>query len=141
MVLISIHAMGAAILKTPEIELSQPEAHSLASASAQVLRHYPAVVLPAQTVDWIALMSVIGMAYGPRLVAIRQNRMNRQAPPAPVDLGNFNDLRAAAPKEAAARPVVTPIRPMQPAPGPVPSGMQSVDIPGMPGVRILRPVS
>jgi len=131
--------MGAAILKTPELELSQPEAHSIASASAQVLRHYPAVVLPAQTVDWIALLSVIGMAYGPRLVAIRQNRLNRQAPQQPIDLGNFNDLRATAQKAPAATSTVSPIRPQTPAPAPVPTGMQSVDIPGMPGVRILRP--
>jgi hypothetical protein len=136
--------MGAAMTGTAELNLSQPEARMLAQSTADVLRHYPSVKMPAQTIDWISLASALGMVYGPRLVAIRNNRRGKNAP---QDLGSLNDIRAAAPpKQQTAQtapkadaPII--LHPAPPAPTAPPNGQVRVtDIPGLPGVTILRPV-
>lgn len=80
--LLSIHTMGAAALKTPELALTEGEAQSMASAVANVARHYPTQIDP-RVLDWSNLIMCLGMAYGPRLYNIRerqeQERRQRRA--------------------------------------------------------------
>ena len=121
--------MGSALLRAPELALEQTEAHMLAEGAANVMRHYPSVVMPAQMVDWTNLVFVLGAVYGPRFMVMRQKRI------APTP--SLNDIRAAAgnpPKEPTA--TVTPIRPQTQAPN-GPHVMS--EIPGLPGVSIMRP--
>lgn len=125
--------MGAAMLSAPELAIEQSEANMLAQATADVARHYPSVKTPIEITDWIGLITVCGMVYGPRLVAIRNNRRNaRTAAP------SFNVVREATRTEPI-KPA--PVHPVASAPHADPEKRTGrvVDIPGMPGVRILRP--
>lgn len=128
--------MGAALLRTPELMLDQPEANMLAQNTANVLRHYPSVQMPAQMVDWVALMMAAGTIYGPRMIAIRNNRMAaRRAPPQDEIRA---DTRATATVNTAPSPAPQTVHAPTRSNGAEPLVSVS-DIPGLPGVRILRP--
>lgn len=116
--------MGAFLLKTPELDLDPEEAKKLAEGTANVLRHYPSVTMPAQALDWIGLATCIGMVYGPRLVAIRMRNRSGRAAPVMRDVN--------APRENVATVTPSPAAPS--------NDDNMIDVPGMPGVRILRPV-
>lgn len=68
--LMGIHAMGASILKTPEIALEKPEATQLGKSLQDLAAAYDHVVNP-KTAAWIQLCIVTGAIYGPRVAAIR----------------------------------------------------------------------
>jgi hypothetical protein len=104
--LFSIHAMGAAILKTPELAIQPAEAKALATAVAGVSRHYD-VAIAAKTMDWINLFTALGMVYGPRLIVIS---------------GKARDKRPQRP---------APQRAEQSQPAPETSATQGFDIPGV----------
>lgn len=134
--LLGVHQMGAALLKTSELELDPAEAKSLAQASANVLRHYPSVQMPAQMIDWVALAMALGTVYAPRVIAIRNNRIAAKRVPSldEIRAANGNPVKENV-GSVAASTAVSPT----PAPrGPAPAGMVQTEIPGMPGVRILR---
>lgn len=65
--------MLAAITKTSELALDNDEAKQLATASANVAKHYNMLIDP-KTADWANLIMVMGMVYGTRLMAIRMRR-------------------------------------------------------------------
>ena len=69
-ILLSLHAMGAVLLKTPELELTEEEAGKLAAAVAHVNELYGGVVLPEKAAAWINLIMVAGTIYGPRIIVI-----------------------------------------------------------------------
>jgi hypothetical protein len=73
-ILYSLHAMGAAMLKTPELELTPDEAERLGKAVNRVNREYGNIVMPPKTAATINLLIVAGGIYGPRLIAIRNNK-------------------------------------------------------------------
>lgn len=81
--LYSVHMMGATMLKTPEIELTQGESQQMATAIANVAKHYPTTVIDPKIVDWGNLIMCLGMAYGPRVYMIRervqQERQDKRA--------------------------------------------------------------
>ena len=65
--LIGIHTMGAAALKSPHWELSQSEANELAKAAANVQAQYD-IALDAKTEAWLGLATVAGAMYAPRVM-------------------------------------------------------------------------
>lgn len=79
-VLLSIHGMMAAALKTPELALEKDEAQAMATAIAEVSRHYPMTIDP-KTMAWINLASCASMVYGPRLymISTRKNGEKEKA--------------------------------------------------------------
>lgn len=68
--LIGIHQMGAAMLKTPELEISKDEAKQLSDAVQAVAKEYNHVINP-KTAAWIQLCVACGAVYGARIVAVR----------------------------------------------------------------------
>jgi hypothetical protein len=78
-ILVSLHFMGAAILKTPELQLSEDEGKKLGAAIARVNAEYGNIILPPKTAAWINLMMVGGAIYGPRAIAIRNNGRKRKS--------------------------------------------------------------
>jgi len=91
----------AATLSHPELILSQEECDQLALATTNVARHYVDTRRHEKTIDWGHLIIALGMIYGPRLVAIRNNAPARLRVVVPIKSGN------------------------------VPDGMEEIDIPGV----------
>lgn len=94
--LFSTHFMLGAILKSPEIVLSEDEAKKMAEASANVMKHYD-VRASAKVVDWTNLIICLGMIYGPRAVAYAARVKKEKAEKAaaqPDMFGNVHPLRA-----------------------------------------------
>lgn len=77
--LFSLHAMAAAYLRIPELELEKTEAERLSAAAARVLAHYP-VTLAAESIDIVNLVMACGMIYGSRVMAIRVRKSRAGAP-------------------------------------------------------------
>lgn len=65
--LVGIHAGIAMLTKNPVWEMPASEAEGIAKATANVARHYPKLASHEKLIDWIMLIQVVGMAYGPRL--------------------------------------------------------------------------
>jgi hypothetical protein len=77
-VLVSTHFMLAAALRVPELQLSQTEGAAMANAIANVARHYPVIAATQQTLDWIALISVLIVTYGTRMAAYKARQTKQQ---------------------------------------------------------------
>lgn len=100
-ILFSIHAVAAAITKTPELELDESESKKLAKSIEGVTDQYK-LTLDPKVAAYIDLVSTVGMIYGPRAVSIYVRRKAERAKL--VQQNNTGN--------------VTPIRPehVQPAP-------------------------
>ena len=72
--LLSVHFMGARLLKIPELELSEDEGKKLASAVNRVAEMYDVTVIPEKTLAWINLATIAGTIYGPRVIAASINK-------------------------------------------------------------------
>lgn len=68
--LLSLHLMGAAVLKSPELILSDEEAERLGAAIARVNEVYDGIVIPEKQMAWINLGIAACTIYGPRAIAI-----------------------------------------------------------------------
>lgn len=68
-ILLSMHQIMAAAIKTPELVLDEKEAKAMADAIAEVARYYPMTIDP-KTLAWINLASCSAMIYGPRIYLI-----------------------------------------------------------------------
>jgi hypothetical protein len=83
-ILLSLHMMGATLLKTPELELTEDEAAKLASAVARVNELCGGMVLPEKAAAWIQLIMVAGTIYGPRIIVIqakgKQKKVEQEKP-------------------------------------------------------------
>lgn len=79
-ILMSLHLMGAAFLKVPELELDQDEAKRLSDAVNRVQSEYNMPILDPKTLAWINLAMVAGGVYGPRFAAhsIRKKKEKAQ---------------------------------------------------------------
>lgn len=76
--LFSVHTLLATAIKTPGVALEQSEADQLASAIANVSRHYN-FGASQKTLDWGNLMIALGVIYAPRVMMIRmRNKMEVQ---------------------------------------------------------------
>lgn len=76
--LLSVHLMGAALLKLPELAIDPTEAEKLASAIREVLKHYP-ISLDPKRVAWIELGTMAAMIYGTRGIAVYQRSKRKPA--------------------------------------------------------------
>jgi hypothetical protein len=113
--LLSLHAMGAMIASTPELEIDEKEAAHLAACSSEVLKHY-AVVVSEKTAAWLDFLMCCGGLYGVRIATVH-NRKKKERVEARPKLG---PITAAAPASAGPvraerqangmpRPVVSPL--------------------------------
>lgn len=86
-ILMSLHMMGAAFLKVPELELDQKEAERLSDAVNRVQAEYNIPILDPKTMAWINLAMVAGGVYGPRIVAhsLRTKREKREGKAQTID--------------------------------------------------------
>lgn len=77
-ILFSLHTMGSLLLKVPELELTEDESAKLASAIQQVNELYDMPILPPSVMAWTNLAIVSGTIYGPRAIAIINNKKNAE---------------------------------------------------------------
>lgn len=68
--LFSTHQMLAAVTKTPEFAIEESEAKQLATAAANVARHYD-MGATQKTLDWSNLIQCLALIYGSRIYAVR----------------------------------------------------------------------
>ena len=73
-ILFSIHSMLASFLKAPELKISDDESELLATAVTRVTDYYDVGVMPEQYMIWMNLGMVAASIYGPRIVAVGNNR-------------------------------------------------------------------
>lgn len=126
MLLLSVHFMGAVILSTPELQLAETEANTLARALSNVAAQYNQDMNP-RTLAWVNLAMVSAGFYGARAIAIRNRWAEEKAAKAaqqPQRPNNVTDFPApgAAPKQPnqnAQRPAPAPA----PAAGPMDQAM------------------
>ena len=86
-ILLSTHQMMAAFLSVPELAIDEQEAALIASASAEVAKHYDIVPDP-KTQAWINLAMALGAVYGPRAYIIyNKSRQPAQSDPVPFNGG------------------------------------------------------
>ena len=71
--LLSVHMMGAALLKTPELNLEKSEATRLATAMHRVAEFYE-LEAAAKTVAWVNLLSSAGSIYLPLFIALSNRK-------------------------------------------------------------------
>lgn len=88
--------MGAQLLATPELELSDEEAKKLAVAVARVNDEFGGIVLSPKTQALLNLGTVSVGIYGPRVIAIgvnaKKKRAEKKAGKPPVTI-NAEDAR------------------------------------------------
>jgi hypothetical protein len=72
--------MLAAMMNAPALGISQQEANAVASAAANVARHYDLGSTSQQTADWCQLALALGVVYGPRIMAMMPERKKRDRP-------------------------------------------------------------
>jgi len=75
--------MLAAIVKTPELALSEGESEKLAMAAANVARHYD-VRASEKVMDWANLAFAMGAIYGPRIAVMKMRKREEKKKEAPV---------------------------------------------------------
>ena len=92
--------MGAALLKMPDLALTEEEAKHLATAITRVSELYELPLLDEKTRAWMNLGIVGFEVYGTRIVAHMAERKKKQPAPPPM--------------------VITPFRPPQHHPPPTP---------------------
>jgi hypothetical protein len=97
--LLSLHAMGAAFLSTPELELDRDEAKKLSDGIQKVGKYY-AMAFDPKKVAIAELAIIAGGIYGTRFVAWknRKNQEGQESKPAP---GPTLVQRPAAPEQPA----------------------------------------
>ncbi len=78
-ILYSVHAMGAAILQVPELNLDQSEAKKLAASIEAVNAQYKFDMDPKKAA-WLDLATTAGIIYGPRCVSFYIRKTQQQKP-------------------------------------------------------------
>lgn len=82
------HMMMAAFLKTPEFIIDTEESKALSEAISTVAELYPIPLLDEKSQAWIALAMCAGGIYGPRVIAVVNNKKkNRPQVVQPISRG------------------------------------------------------
>ena len=87
--LVLIHHTLAELTRLQQLEMTVEEAALVLDAAGNVARHYDISFLSQKALDWTALVNVLAMVYGSRIIAIRAARGRRSAsgaseiPPSP----------------------------------------------------------
>lgn len=80
--LYSTHTLLSVVTGNDVFKLEQQEADELSKAYAGVARHYPTLQQSEKMIDWGHLISALGMIYGTRVFALRQQwRAQKAAQP------------------------------------------------------------
>ncbi len=84
--LLGVHTMGAILLASPEIAITEAEAHAVAQASVNVAQYYDLTADP-KTLAWINFGFVMAGVYGSKAFAIygRKKRERKDDKPAQDD--------------------------------------------------------
>lgn len=77
--MLSLHAIGAAALRLPELEIDQAESHALVDAIQGVQKQYPQWDVSEKILCWVHLGGVAAFVYGPR-IATYKLRTSRETP-------------------------------------------------------------
>lgn len=93
--------MGAALLKTEELNLSEKEAEKLGEAVARVNREFGGVVLSPRQMAVGNLLMVGAGIYIPRVIAIRNNHKKKDDEAAPTAVPGAVVIDMAAHSAAA----------------------------------------
>lgn len=88
--LMSLHFMAAALVKTPELILEQDEAKRLGEAINRVNDLYGGIVLSEKAQAWLNLGVAAGTIYGPRFIASSINKKNKKKNPVTIDAEVIN---------------------------------------------------
>jgi len=83
------------LTKNDDWNMSENEAASIAKATANVARHYPKLAGHEKLVDWIMLIQVLGMTYGPRIYLSMPDK-EKSKPPASPSGPNLTQFPGAA---------------------------------------------
>lgn len=73
-VLIGIHTSLSLLTGIDELAMGDAEAHEIAQASSDLMRHYGGGALDQKTIDWLNFLQAIGIAYGGRMLAVRARK-------------------------------------------------------------------
>lgn len=112
--LLSVHTMGAAFLKCPELELDEAEAKKLASSIREVSKHYP-VTLDPKRLALIELGTMAAMIYGTRGVAIYKRLTATPKPAAPKPKQEPTPINKQPASQPAPSKPPGPGRPLNPS--------------------------
>lgn len=145
----------------PEWELPDDQKTMMATAIADVQKHYPVTVIDGPLLDWFNLMQALVIIYGGRLYKIsdRKRRERRIVPqaqpvarpaqpaaPPPVQQSAMAEQRKPSPVETPLAPAPMPpaldlssLLPQAPNQNERPPGPQAVQIPGLPGAVMFPP--
>lgn len=118
----SIHLGLSILTSSPELVLSPDETTSMAKAISDVARHYPAFQASEKVTDWGNLIMCAAFAYGPRIIAVSNNKRARRVA-----------KQAAAPQGPATMPNGRAFDPR------TAEHFTQVEIPGIPG-KVTVPV-
>lgn len=128
--LLGVHFMLSKMAKAPELELEPIEAQQIAAAGANVLRHYPKLIVGEKWMDIGAFGTVLAGVYGSRFYAMRDRlRSGRPAAPKPPTMQGKSPM-PTAPEKPRDDFKLAPIAPEpppiivaeQPASAPIPAG-------------------
>lgn len=73
-----VHTLSAVLLSTPELELDDEETKKLADAYAEFCVHHEVPVLTPKRMSEIALGAVVCKLYVPRLIAVRNRKVEER---------------------------------------------------------------
>lgn len=73
-ILFSMHLMGAAFLKTPQLALDETEAKNLGDAVSRVTELYDIPLMDEKSRAWLNLGMVAAGVYGPRIASVAIDR-------------------------------------------------------------------
>jgi hypothetical protein len=102
--LASVHAMGAALLQVPELEIAEEEAKRYADAVTELSKHYTKGILSPKQIAWLNFLAVTGNIYGTRVLAYRlRKKMEAKDKPAKLIQMQTGRPAQAAPPVGAER--------------------------------------
>jgi hypothetical protein len=80
------HMAISKVIKVEELELTPDESQMLADATVRVSQQYDVKVLDPKTMAWIGLILVCAQVYGPRVVAVVNNKKSKAKRPQPSNV-------------------------------------------------------
>jgi hypothetical protein len=127
-VLLSLHAIGSAVIGVPELRIDQQEAKALATAAAEVMKHYP-VMLTEKQLAITNLVTVMTSVYGIRAMAYRNRKRAERAAKLQIPMPPAPATYAGQQQAAAAKQTVSTTATAAGASGAIPNGYSHTSVP------------